>query len=186
LTMKFTFFFMSFMLIMSIQRIWETFFRINLTERGLIFKKWTLPALSITHFTVGIVTVIEYFTINRKINFLISLIGLGLYLFAFVLRNRSIRALGKYHSIHIEIREYHELIQKGPYKYIRHPYYCSVILEMLGFPLIPNSYYAFFIALFIYIPIVFIRLSYEEKAMIAKLGDEYIAYMKKTWGFIPS
>jgi protein-S-isoprenylcysteine O-methyltransferase Ste14 len=183
--MKFTILFSSFILIMSIQRIWETFFRRNSTERGHIIKRWTLPALSITHFTIGIVTVIEYFIVDKKINFLISLIGLGMYLFAFILRNRSIRALGKYHSIHIEIREKHKLIKKGPYKYIRHPYYCSVIFEMLGFPLIPNSYYAFFISLFIYIPLLFIRLYYEEKAMIAKLGDEYITYKKNTWGFFP-
>lgn len=170
---------------MSIQRIWETFFKKNITEKGLIIKRWTLPALSITHFTVGIATVIEYFTINRKINLFISLIGLGLYLFALVLRKSAIRALGKYHSIHIEIRAKHELIRKGPYKYIRHPYYCSVMLELLGFPLIPNAFYSFLISLFIYIPLLFIRLYYEEKAMIAKFGDEYINYKRKTRGFIP-
>ena len=90
-----------------------------------------------------------------------------------------------YHSIHIEMREHHPLIKKGPYKYLRHPYYLAVIFEVLGFPLVPNAYYAFLFSIFTYLPLLFIRIYFEEKAMIKKFGDEYHLYKRENWGLIP-
>jgi len=183
--MKFAIFFLIFMLMMSVYRIWETFFKKNEKEKGHIINKWTLPALSSVHFTVGIIAIIEYCIVERDINFFVTALGIFMFSFSFILRIWSIKTLGRYHSIHIEIRDHHPLIRKGPYKYLKHPYYLSLIFELLGLPLIPNTYFAFFISLFLYIPLVFIRLYLEEKAMIGKFGEEYLLYKREVSGLIP-
>ena len=183
--MKFTIFFFSFMLLMSVQRVWETFLRKDEKKEGHIIHKWTLFALSSVHITIGILTVLEYFIVNRSINYIITILGIILYLCSFFLRKWAIKTLGEFHSIHIEIRDHQQIIKKGPYKYLRHPYYLSVMLELVGFPLVPNAYYAFCFAVFVYIPLVVVRLYLEENAMIEEFGEEYLIYKQETKGLMP-
>ena len=65
--------------------------------------------------------------------------GLGAVMLSLVGGLCSTKTLGVYHGIHIEIRESHELIQSGPYLYLRNPYYLSNILEAIALTLIVNS-----------------------------------------------
>ena len=173
------------MVIMAVQRIWETFFKKGRLN-GKIEKKWTLSVLTIVHFTIGITCIIEYFIIQREINLFITFLGLGMFFFALVVRTWAINALGEYHSPHIELREDQPLIRTGPYKYLRHPIYFSTMFELTGFPLIPNAYYSFTIALFIYMPLLMLRLYYEEKSMDRKFGEEYQSYKKEVRALFPS
>ena len=183
--MKFTIFFFSFMVLMSAQRVWETFLRKGKKEKGQIIHQWTLFALSAAHIAIGVLTVIEYCIVDRTINYAITLLGVIVYFFSFFLRKWAIKTLGEFHSINIEIKEYHLIIKEGPYKYLRHPYYFSVMLELLGFPLVPNAYFSFCCSVFVYIPLVLVRLYLEEKAMIKKFGDEYLKYKRETKGLLP-
>jgi len=180
----FTIFFLLFMLVMAMQRIWETFFAKKI-RRGKIFNKWTFPVLSTLHFIVGIGTVVEYFSVHRNINYMISCAGFIMFVIAFILRRWAVRALGDYHSIHIEIREKHPLIKRGPYYYLRHPYYLSVILELLGLPLVGNAFFSFAFSLFVYVPFLLLRIYLEEQAMIAIFNGEYLKYKNDTPGFFP-
>jgi protein-S-isoprenylcysteine O-methyltransferase Ste14 len=180
----FTYIFLLFMIGMTIHRFWQTLFSVA-KEKGEVIRGWTFYALSIIHFMVGIIAVLEYFWVNRRLNYYITLTGLTLFIIAFWGRAWAIKTLGRYHSAHIEIREHHPLIKNGPYRYIRHPYYLAVILEVMGFPLIPNSYYSFLVALFSYIPMVFIRLFFEEKELLIKFGEQYTEYRKEVPCIIP-
>jgi methyltransferase len=108
-----------------------------------------------------------------------------MFLSAFILRRWAVNALGDYHSIHIEIRANHPLIKNGPYAYLRHPYYLSVILELLGLPLVGNAFFSFVISLFLYVPFLLLRVYLEEQVMINKFNGEYIKYKKNTPGFLP-
>jgi len=180
----FTVVFLAFMLVIGIERIWETFLRKG-KERGIIIAGWTLSVLTIAYIMVYGGAVVEYFIIKRPINLIISFLGFSMYLVGLIGRWWVIKTLGKYHSVHIEIRNTHSLIKQGPYKYLRHPMYFFIIFEILGIPLIPNSYYACFIALFIYIPLLLIRLHLEEKAMIEKFGDAYLQYKSEVSGLFP-
>jgi len=180
----FTTFFLIFVRFMAAQRIWETFWR-KKGRKGTIVRKWTFPLLSTLHFTVGIGTVVEYFLVQRPINLGIAFLGLLMFSSALILRRRVIETLGEFHSVHIAIREEHPLIGEGPYRYLRHPYYVIVILELLGFPLVANAFYAFFFSLLVYLPVLFLRVFFEEKAMEEKFGDEYLKFRSETPGFLP-
>ena len=180
----FTTMFLTFMLLMAVQRIHETFFKKG-RKKGAIVNKWTLVALTIVHFIVGIGAIVEYFFMQRPLNPIVTCVGFGMYFFALIGRNVAIRNLGEYHSPHIELRDEHPLIKIGLYKYLRHPIYFFTIFELLGVPLIPNSYYAFFFAILTYLPLLFVRLFYEEKAMIERFGEEYLQYKGEVWGVLP-
>ena len=76
-----------------------------------------------------------------------------------------------------------ELVTRGPYQYIRHPMYFSIILFF--FPLVAVNLnwinLSIYANLFI---ILFIKLSYEESLLIEKLPD-YEVYQQKTKKLVP-
>lgn len=107
-------------------------------------------------------------------------IGILLALSSFALRKAAIEALGQFWSLHIEIRENHQFVRTGPFRWMRHPTYFSMILETLSVILILQSYISGVLAFLIFIPALLARLRKEEIAMVIKFGSEYEAYQKAT------
>src|SRR5580692_3408864 len=68
-------------------------------------------------------------TITTNILADVATIG-GLILFV-----QSHRALGRNWSLDVVVQEKHELIENGPYAYIRHPLYSGVLLMFMGMAL---------------------------------------------------
>ncbi|OGL41922.1 MAG: hypothetical protein A2043_04030 [Candidatus Schekmanbacteria bacterium GWA2_38_9] len=182
--MFFKIFFLIFMIFMCIERLFELYCWRE-KEDGIIEARWTFRTLLIVHILIFISVFVEYFTKKPEIIFFITIIGLFMFSLGLIGRNWTIRTLGKLHSVHIEIRENHKLIIEGPYKYVRNPYYLSVLLEVLGFPLVANAYYSFLVSVFIYSPLIFLRTYYEEKTFEKKFGEEYVRYKNEINAFIP-
>jgi len=104
---------------------------------------------------------------------------------SFFIRRRAIAALGKFWSLHVEIRESHEFVQSGPFRWMRHPTYFSMILELLAGGLILNAHYSLLIIPFIFFPALWLRLKLEETALIEKFGEAYHVYQKTTPAIFP-
>jgi protein-S-isoprenylcysteine O-methyltransferase Ste14 len=184
MNVAFTIIFLIFMIIMSLERVWETFLKGN-RKSGKIIKGWTLWVLTTFYVIVIGGTVIEYFVLKRIINPFITCLGFSMYLTGLVFRNWAIKSLGEYHSAHIEIRGEHLLVRDGAYQYLRHPIYLGIIIEILGIPLIPNAYYALLLAISTYLPLLFLRMYWEEQIMVDKFGEKYFRYRKEVWGLLP-
>jgi protein-S-isoprenylcysteine O-methyltransferase Ste14 len=180
----FTYAFLFFMLVMAIHRVCTTFF-VSGQEKGNVSNGWTIYALSIVHISVGISATLEYLLSDKPLNYVITLIGLFMFSVALGGRRWAVNTLGKYHSAHIELRENQPLIRLGPYQYIRHPIYFFIIIELLGFPLIANAYYAFTLSLLLYIPLVLLRLTLEEKELGKRFGNDYLQYQATVSCLIP-
>jgi len=155
------------------------------TSFGKISVKWTLTALTFSYLLIVVFTTTEYFICQRNINYLVTVIGFFLYLTGLLAREIPVKILGRYWSPNVEIREDQSLIKEGIYRYLRHPYYLLLLLELLGFTLVPNAYYTFFICLIFYTFIIYLRIWHEEKALIERFGQEYIDYKKEVPGLIP-
>lgn len=76
-----------------------------------------------------------------------------------------------------------ELVTDGPYQFIRHPMYFSIVLFFLPLVISDLSWIglALFGALFI---TLFIKLSYEESLLVKKL-PQYQTYQERTKKIIP-
>ncbi|MDP4116732.1 MAG: isoprenylcysteine carboxylmethyltransferase family protein [Bacteroidota bacterium] len=96
----------------------------------------------------------------------------------------SVKALGQNYSQNILIYRTHDLVQKGIYKYIRHPQYLAQILADLGAGFALFSYLVLPIAL-IEIPIFILRAKVEDKMMLEYFKDEFLAYKKKSGFMLP-
>ena len=76
------------------------------------------------------------------------------------------------------------VIKTDVFARIRHPMYFGSILTYLSFVILSLSVLA--LVIFIIIVIFYYYLCrYEEQVLLAKLGDEYMKYMKKVPMLIP-
>jgi protein-S-isoprenylcysteine O-methyltransferase Ste14 len=77
------------------------------------------------------------------------------------------------------------LVTTGAYKYFRHPLYAAFLLLLnVGFAFLLNNWiYLCWAALMF--PVWSINVRSEETLMKNTFGEEYDAYCKKTWRFVP-
>lgn len=83
-----------------------------------------------------------------------------------------------------QIHKATSLVDKGLYRYIRHPQYTGLFLIITGWML----HWATTITIIMYPILLFIyyRLSLsEENHMVARFGEQYIEYRKRSWMFFP-
>jgi protein-S-isoprenylcysteine O-methyltransferase Ste14 len=118
----------------------------------------------------------------------LDLVGLVVYLAgcAFVLWAR--RTLGKMWGIstsqNVKLRDDHQIIQSGPYAFVRNPMYFGWWVAMLGLVLVyPTWVVLSFLAFSV---IAFIgRARREDKALAERFGEAWNEYKKKTRFLIP-
>lgn len=98
---------------------------------------------------------------------------------------RTHRDLGRAWSITLEIRDRHTLVTRGIYERLRHPMYASFWLWALSQALLLPNWIAGLSGLVGFGTLFFARVGHEERMMLETFGDEYRAYMARTYRVIP-
>ncbi len=96
----------------------------------------------------------------------ISYLFLVFFIFLQVMRVWVITSLGKYWSTRIIRIPGSKLVRKGPYRFIKHPNYLVVSLEIFCLPMIFGLYYTAAIFTILNALILFIRIREENKALM--------------------
>jgi len=153
--------------------------------RGQVKMTWTLAVLDVLHATIYVGTAVECLLARTATFGPLMALGLAVYAISLVLRHAAIRTLGRYWSLQLEIRDSHELVRTGPYRYVRHPAYLAIILEVIAIPLVGRAYYTLLVSLGAYIPVLLLRWAGEEREMVKKLGEQYASYQREVPAFFP-
>jgi protein-S-isoprenylcysteine O-methyltransferase Ste14 len=96
----------------------------------------------------------------------------------------TFRSLGTNLTDTVVTRQNHTLVSDGPYRWIRHPFYASAALIMLAIVLITANW--FFLATGVLVfSLLVIRTRTEEEHLVARFGESYRTYMKRTGRFVP-
>ena len=115
----------------------------------------------------------------------IANIGIGLFVAGLLLRWWAIVTLGRFFTVDVTIEKDHEVVKRGPFRFVRHPSYTGVLLAFVGFALTLGNWAAFFVILLpIFVAFTF-RMKVEEEALTAALGSRYTDYMRRTKRLIP-
>jgi len=175
---------MVFLMGAAIQRLLETFSPRRIVP-GQKKMGWSFHAFFWLHTIIMIGSLFEYLLLRRELDWRWSVLGLIAYVGSVVLRNVAIRTLGQFWSLHIEIRSQHQIVREGVYKFVRHPAYSAIILEVLSIPLTVNSWWMMIFATLTYIPILLLRLKNEEAALVEKFGEQYRQYQKEVGALVP-
>ena len=102
-----------------------------------------------------------------------------------LLRNYSIKLLGKHFTATIQLQQDHRLITSGPYGVIRHPSYLGALLAIIGIAVFLNSFIGVVVAFVAMMIAYTIRIQAEEKVLKGLFGNVYTEYQQKTKKLIP-
>jgi protein-S-isoprenylcysteine O-methyltransferase Ste14 len=113
-----------------------------------------------------------------------NIVGLAFFVVGLTTALVAVVTLRRFYSATLVTREDHQLIQRGIYRFTRHPIYLGVITMTLGAPVYASSLYGLLIMSAL-IPIFLNRIRIEERMLTEEFGDTYRAYKKATSKLIP-
>jgi protein-S-isoprenylcysteine O-methyltransferase len=112
-------------------------------------------------------------------------LAIGLFALGLALRWWAIVTLGRFFTVDVVIEKDHEVVQTGPFQWMRHPSYTGVLLAFLGWAMTLGNWIAMAVVLVPIFVALLRRMKVEEEALSNALGDKYRAYMKRTNRLLP-
>ena len=112
-------------------------------------------------------------------------IGSGTLLAGSLLRRHCWRVLGEYFTGEVRARTNQPVIDRGAYRWVRHPSYSGGILMFAGIGMELGSWASLAIVTFVAVTVYAYRIHIEERALIQAIGAPYIAYMRTRKRIIP-
>jgi protein-S-isoprenylcysteine O-methyltransferase Ste14 len=114
----------------------------------------------------------------------VFIVGLVLMLAGMALRWYSIRVLGTSFTCDVSTRPGQQVVQTGPYRWVRHPSYTGGLVTVLGV-LLCCCNVASLAALIVVVAGYAYRIRIEERALAKELGPPYLDYIRRTKRLIP-
>jgi protein-S-isoprenylcysteine O-methyltransferase Ste14 len=102
-----------------------------------------------------------------------------------LLRRLCWRTLGAYFTGDVQARSDQPVIDRGPYRWVRHPSYTGGILMFTGVGVALSNWLSIAVLVMTSIGVYSYRVHVEERALLEALGAAYAAYMKRTTRYIP-
>ena len=100
-------------------------------------------------------------------------------------RRVCFRTLGEHFKGAVIVRPDQPIIERGPYRWVRHPSYTAAMMIFLGVAIALGSWLSVAILLVVPALIYLRRARVEERAFLETIGEPYRAYMARTTRFIP-
>jgi protein-S-isoprenylcysteine O-methyltransferase Ste14 len=110
--------------------------------------------------------------------------GVGLCVLTALLLIWTLRSLGKNLTDTVVTRQAHTLVTRGPYQWVRHPFYDCMFLFLIGTVLMTANWFVLLSGLVVF-GILAARSHTEEQKLLDRFGEPYRAYRASTGKFIP-
>ena len=101
------------------------------------------------------------------------------------LRFWAMAALGRLFTFNVAIRDGHELVETGPYRWLRHPSYAGALLAFLAFGFGLGDALALVAMLAPILAGMIYRIRVEERALRETFGPAWDAYAAKRARLVP-
>jgi protein-S-isoprenylcysteine O-methyltransferase Ste14 len=96
----------------------------------------------------------------------------------------TLPALGRNLTDTVVTRKEHTLVTRGPYRWIRHPFYVFMALMTVGSALVAANWFIFVSGVVVFL-LLALRSRVEEEQLAARFGDRYREYQRRTGRFLP-
>jgi protein-S-isoprenylcysteine O-methyltransferase Ste14 len=110
----------------------------------------------------------------------VAVMGAGI-----ALRIWAVAALGASFRLTVETHKNQAVVERGPYKLIRHPAYSGLILICLGFGLGLQNWLSLAPAIILPAAALLYRIHIEEQTLALSIGEDYRNYQKRTKKLMP-
>ena len=113
-----------------------------------------------------------------------KLLGVIAMMAGFSVRWAGMLTLRKFFSANVAVQSDHELVIKGPYKFVRHPGYFGGWLSFVGLGIALGNWVALLILAVLTIPAFLYRIQVEEHVLRASF-PAYASYAQRVRKFVP-
>ncbi len=112
-------------------------------------------------------------------------LGAAMIVAGLAFRAWAVNTLGKYFTATVQIVDDHKLIRTGPYGIVRHPSYAGAFIALTAGGVILESLIGFVISCMAMFTAYYVRIRIEEKELVSRFGNDYVAYQQDTKMIIP-
>jgi protein-S-isoprenylcysteine O-methyltransferase Ste14 len=102
-----------------------------------------------------------------------------------LLRRHCFRQLGASFTGDVIVRPDQAVIERGAYRYVRHPSYTAGAILFLGLGLALANWLSLAVVMVTVAGVYGYRVIVEERALETTIGDPYRSYMRRTTRFVP-
>ena len=106
----------------------------------------------------------------------IFIVGLILMAAGIFVRQWSIFTLGRFFTAEVRVQADQPVIDVGPYRWVRHPSYTGLIIFFIGLGLALTNAISLLIVAVIPTAGLVVRIHFEERSLMAGLGEPYQQY----------
>ena len=145
--------------------------------------RFLVPAINIVESVAALVSIWDFIVYPYRFSWF-NIVGLISFVFGVSMYLKARLTLGNFFSEKLRLLETHKLVTSGIYRHIRHPIYTAEMLLLLGFTLMLNSLLGFLVML-LFVPLILIRIPFEEAMLKEACGQRYNDYIKQTKKLIP-
>jgi len=97
----------------------------------------------------------------------------------------AVRHLGKQWRYEAALNADHELIRTGPYAWVRHPIYASMLCRLVSTGLAWTWWPMLTAGLIFFLAGTEVRVRAEEKLLAGRFGGQFEEYRARTWAYVP-
>lgn len=163
-------------LLLNIVNIYNLFFLLIVNPlTAILLIAYRLPTIDPTHITIN----------KAWILIVVEILGLIMYITGYLLMAWALISLGRNYQLGGSApKPTDQMVVSGPYRYIRHPMYTSVLCISLGLALLVQSFIAVFVFC-IYLGLILVLIPIEEMELQRAYPDQYLAYQKEVKTLVP-
>lgn len=122
---------------------------------------------------------------SKPFEMLIGVLAMVAAIGSVLLAMAAVASLGKEWSVTARVVEGHKLAIEGPYAFVRHPIYASMLGMLVATGLAISHWLALLTAVVIFFVGTVIRIQREEKLLRENFGSEFDAYANAVAALVP-
>ncbi len=181
-------FYLTFLVVTALEMLFEL--RVSIQNSAALIRKGAIEIGSAVLPVMAMMYIVMY--IGAAVEFVLSPPGLPLwwillflivFAFAKTLKFWAVSTLGEYWTMKLLIVPETKVVTGGPYRWVRHPNYVAVLLEIAATTLLGKSFITFVVVIFSFFIILWYRIKLEEKGLLSR--TDYAAGMTSKGRFIP-
>ena len=111
--------------------------------------------------------------------------GIGLMWSGIALREWAVLTLGRFFTVVVRVADGHVVVDRGPYRWVRHPSYTGLAVTLVGLGAALGSWLSVLALAILPTVGLVIRIRVEEAVLLTALGEPYREYAERRSRLIP-
>lgn len=124
-------------------------------------------------YAVPVLTILEDARVIFVVGIAVLLLGSGF-------RQYAVRTLDEYFTSTVKIHHGQQVVDTGPYRWVRHPSYTGGLIQYSGIALVLNNWISLGVIVGPLGIAYLYRIRIEERALSEELGEPYLEYLERT------